>query len=107
MCEHLRSTGCGWSTDACAVAAGRGHLDTLRWLRDGGCPWVVREVCTRAAGCGYTHVLDYVIEQGEVLNAELLADALHRASTYGQPQAAQWLREHGAQEPDNLSNGGA
>jgi hypothetical protein len=105
MCEHLRSTGCGWSTDACAAAADNGHLDTLRWLRENGCAWDVRDGSTGAARCGYTNILDFVIEQGEVLEAELLTDALLAANTYGQPRAAQWLRGHGAQDPADLSDG--
>eukprot|EP00953_Heterococcus_sp_UTEX-ZZ885_P005571 3466-Heterococcus_DN1.PRE.2 len=41
MCQHLRSIGCDWDTEACANAAEFGHLDTLRWLREHGCPWDV------------------------------------------------------------------
>jgi hypothetical protein len=102
-CEHLRSTGCDWDSDACDQAVSEGKDDMLRWLREQGCPWSVSGLCTRAVRYGYTHVLDYVIEQGEVLDAELLTDALNWAGAYDKLTAAQWLRRHGAQWPAVLS----
>jgi hypothetical protein len=104
MCEHLRSIGCDWEAGACTHATFNGHFDTLRWLREHGCPWDVRDVCMSAARCGYTNVLEYVIEQGEVLGAELLTEALNCAGAHNQLRAAQWLRQHGAQWPAALSH---
>jgi hypothetical protein len=103
ICQHLRSIGCEWDTDACTAAAATGHIDTLHWLRDNGCPWNVSEVVNGAARNGCTDVLNFVIEQGEVLDAELLTDALQSAGVNDQLQAAQWLRQRGAQWPDVLS----
>jgi hypothetical protein len=99
MCKYLRSIDCAWDAATCERATAGGHLDTLCWLRDNGCPWNVREVCTTAASGGFTNILDYVVEQGEVLNAELLTDALNRASSNSKLPAAQWLRQRGAQWP--------
>ena len=99
MCQYLRSIGCDWDSSACGCAAGTGHLDVLRWLRDNGCPWNVSEVCTNAAASEFIDMLDYVIEQGEVLDAELLTRALNTAGSRNRLQAAQWLRQHGAQWP--------
>jgi hypothetical protein len=99
MCQHLRSTGCDWDTEACAAAALDGHLDTLRWLRAQGCPWDVNEVCIEAANKEFIDILNYVTEQGEVLEAKMLTLILCRAGFDNKPLAAQWLRQHGAQWP--------
>jgi hypothetical protein len=95
----MRSTGCDWDAAACNNAAERGYLDILRWLRENGCPWDVRAVCRLAASAGHVDVLNFVIEQGEVLSAALLTDALNLAAEYNQLQTAQWLRERGAAWP--------
>eukprot|EP00953_Heterococcus_sp_UTEX-ZZ885_P033713 17518-Heterococcus_DN1.PRE.1 len=94
MCQHLRSVGCDWDIHACESATADGHLDTLRWLRENGCPWIVNDVCMVAAAHGRVTILDFVIEQGEVLDAELLTDALNTAGAGNKLQAAQWLRQH-------------
>jgi hypothetical protein len=99
MCQYLRSSGCNWDTSACAAAAGTDHLDVLRWLRDNGCPWNVREVCLKAASNEFINIHEYVIEQDEVLGTELLTDALNLAGSRNKLQAAQRLRQHGAQWP--------
>jgi hypothetical protein len=107
MCKHLRSTGCDWNADACRRAAECGHLNTLRWLRESGCPCNVKKGCFGKARRGRTDILDFVIEQGAVLDAELLTRTLHRAGARSHLQAAQWLRQHGAQWPAVLSYGDA
>jgi hypothetical protein len=105
MCQYLRSTGCEFTHVACKQAAAHGHISTLHWLRESGCQWKVRDVCIAASRNGHTDVLDYVIEQGEVLDAELLTYALKIAGAYNQLQAAQWLRQLGADWPTVLSHG--
>jgi hypothetical protein len=105
MCAHLRSLDCGWDSTACASAAVYGHVYTLQWLRSNGCPWDVHKVCTNAARDGATAILDYVVEQGEVLDAELLTHALNAAGSNSQLQAAQWLRQRGALWPAVLRYG--
>jgi hypothetical protein len=97
MCEHLRSVGCDWDTSACGLASVGGHLNTLRWLREHDCPWDVRDVCFNAVETSYVDILDYVMEQGQVLDAELLTAVLNHAGAYNQLAAAQWLRQHGAE----------
>jgi hypothetical protein len=37
--------------EAMSSAAGTGHLDALRWLRDSRCPWSVRDAFMKAAAC--------------------------------------------------------
>jgi hypothetical protein len=57
-----------------------------------------------AACHGHISVLDYVV-QGEVLSAEVLTKALNCTGAFEQVQAAQWLRQHGAQWPALLGAG--
>jgi hypothetical protein len=102
MCKYLRSVGCDWDAAACRWAGEGGHLDTVRWLREAGCPWVLKDVCKGAARCGNTNVLDYVVEQGEVLDAEVLSEALNYAGMYNKLQSALWLRQRGADWPAEL-----
>jgi hypothetical protein len=107
MCEHLRSIyGRTLTEEACDLSAATGAVDALRWLKEHGCPWRVRNVCLCASGNGSTDILDFIIEQGEVLHAELLTTALSMAGAFDQLQTAQWLRQHGAQWPAALSSGG-
>jgi hypothetical protein len=105
MCAHLGSTGCAWDDEACSEAAVYGQLDTLRWLRQHGCPWDLSEVVINAAVDGHPGILDYVIEQGEVLSAELLTSALNWAGAYCQLRTAQWLSQRGAEWPAVLDGG--
>jgi hypothetical protein len=60
-----------------------------------------------AARHDYTNILDYVVEHGEVLSAELLTTELNTAGASGLLYTAQWLRQHGAQWPAVLSVGEA
>eukprot|EP00953_Heterococcus_sp_UTEX-ZZ885_P027066 14566-Heterococcus_DN1.PRE.1 len=83
VCAYLRSIGCTWRAKACTAAAQGGHPDTLRWLRQHAC-----------AGC--TGIRDYVIEQGEVFDADVLTDVVLFADISNQQQVVEWLRRHGA-----------
>jgi hypothetical protein len=60
-----------------AGAVDAGHFYVLRWVRAYGCPWDVNEVCFDAENNELIDTLDYVIEQGDVLRAELLTDTLN------------------------------
>jgi hypothetical protein len=102
LCEFLHNTGCEWDAGACSGATTRHYFDTLRWLLEHGCPYDVSQVCISAARGGCTDLLDYVLEQGEVLSAELLTRASNCAGAHGHLLAAQWLRQHGAAWPAEL-----
>jgi hypothetical protein len=104
MCQHLRSTGCNWNVHACSKAAEGGHLDTLRWSRENECPWDARQVCINAARYGYTNILNYVLEQDDLLDAHLLRATLNAAGSCNQLHTAQWLRQHGADWPTVLQD---
>jgi hypothetical protein len=105
MCEHLLSIGCVLDSCVCSRAAEHGHIDTLRWLLENDCPWCISEVCMGVARYGCTDILDFVIEQGEVLDAELLTELLNDAGKFGQLPVVQWLRQHGAAWPTALGSG--
>jgi hypothetical protein len=62
-------------------------------------------VCNAAACNNHTDILDYILEKNEVLDAELLTEALNWAGVDNKLQAAQWLRQRGAQWPAVLSTG--
>jgi hypothetical protein len=104
MCQYLRSVGCEWNASVCNAAAAYGEVNMLRWLRERGCPCDVGEVCTTAARFGVSRIFDYVLEQGDVLSAELLTEALNCAGVHSHLQSAQWLRAHGAQWPAVLGD---
>jgi hypothetical protein len=105
LCEHLLSIGCVLDSRAHSDAARNGHIDTLRWLRKRGCLWIVSEVCMNAARYGSTDILEYILEQGEVLDAELLTDALNDTGAFNRLAVVQWLRQHGAAWPAALGSG--
>jgi hypothetical protein len=58
-----------------------------------GCPCCVEH----AVYNGYVDILNFIIQQGEVLGAQLLDSALDDVSMLDHPQVVQWLLEHGAQ----------
>eukprot|EP00953_Heterococcus_sp_UTEX-ZZ885_P016787 9417-Heterococcus_DN1.PRE.1 len=80
MCEYLLNIGCYWTDAAPTKAAEAGHFETLRWLRKKGCPWNVPASFWQAVYSSCTDVLNFVIEQGEVLDAQLLSCALRDAT---------------------------
>jgi hypothetical protein len=105
VCEYLHSAGCEWNAEVCYQAARNGHVDTLRWLRENGCPWDATAVFHNATRNSQISILNLLIEQGELLSADLLTDALNAAGARGRLQAAQWLRQHGADWPAALRAG--
>ena len=50
--KWLRAEGCPWDARACGFAARGGHLDVLKWLRAEGCPWD-KWACELAAKGGH------------------------------------------------------
>jgi hypothetical protein len=99
MVERLRATGCEWDEEFCRQAVIHRAIDTLRWLREQGCPWDVTELYELAACNNQTDILAYVAEQGELPDAGAMAVALNCAGTFDQLQAAQLIKQHGAEWP--------
>jgi hypothetical protein len=80
-----------------------GHLDTLRCLREHGCPWDEDQVRRRAARRGSVAILEYIQQQGLLTTTAQLTEMLNIAGVARNNQAAvQWLREQGAQWPETL-----
>ena len=61
--KYLRSQGCPWDKWTCTDAAEGGHLEVLKWLRSQGCPWD-ESTCSYAAYGGQLHVLKWARAAG-------------------------------------------
>jgi hypothetical protein len=49
--KWLKEGSCPWDESTCSSAAFNGHLDVLKWLRENECPWD-EETCSEAASNG-------------------------------------------------------
>jgi hypothetical protein len=74
--------GCAWRAATCSRIAADGRIGVLCELREIGCPWDVKDVCTHAGRNGHITILDHVVEQGEVLSAQLLTELLNTAGKF-------------------------
>jgi hypothetical protein len=104
MCEYLHSQQCPWTSHACSSAAGGGYIEMLRWLREHGCPWHTQDMLIFAAQGGSIAVMQYLIQEGIASTAAQLTKMLLEAGLSRRLQAAQWLRQQGAQWPTKLRN---
>ena len=59
----LRGRGFSWDSYVCSFAAAGGHLEVLRYAREHGCPWD-EDTCSQAAQGGHLEVLRYAREHG-------------------------------------------
>jgi hypothetical protein len=90
----------------CDGAARHGHVDTLRWLQDNGCPWTALRVCAAAAAGGRIGVMTYLLQQSTTSTPAMLTRMLNVAGSYSELAAAQWLRQRGAEWPEILNDYG-
>jgi hypothetical protein len=104
VCECLHAEQCLWESVVCDAAARSGHVDTLRWLHEHGCPWDTESVCVLAAESGSLDVMMYLQQEGLMDSPEVLTRMLNRAGEYNHLAAAQWLRQQGAEWPDEFGN---
>lgn len=72
----------------CYVAAAKGKLNVLKWLREKGCPWD-SETCTAAASAKNFEILKYARENGCEWNSFTCSGA----ATSGSLEILKWLRE--------------
>jgi hypothetical protein len=102
MCEFLRAEQCPWNEYACLAAAYGGQVDTLRWLHEQGCPWYEEFTAEKAAEGGSIEVILYMRQAGVEFTGEQLTVMLNIAGAYNKLEAAQWLRQQGAEWPPML-----
>lgn len=71
------------------AAAANGHLAVLKWLRERECPWD-EEVCSKAAGRGHIHILDYALDNDAPVG-EGMEMLLRKAAKNGRMECVRWL----------------
>lgn len=59
--KWLREIGCPWDAQSCSYAAENGQLDTLKYLHENGCPWD-SDTCGIADENDHLDVLKYLHE---------------------------------------------
>jgi hypothetical protein len=106
MCAYLHAEGCPWSHMVCAMAASRGHAETLQWLTERGCPVHADLVCSKAAESGSVEVMLYLQQRGFLATAAVLTSMLNAAGAHNKLLAAQWLKQQGANWPPVLKHCG-
>jgi Na+-translocating ferredoxin:NAD+ oxidoreductase RNF subunit RnfB len=105
MCQLLLSEGCDWCQEACFCAARRGHLQTLRFLRDNGCTWDVSgvssktDMCTAAVASGTADILEYMaVEEQIQFEASTLQWMLTSAELHSNAAAVLWIEQRQQQQ---------
>ena len=61
--RFLHENGVPWDDFTCNYAAERGHLECLRYAHENGCPWD-EDTCSSAAGNGHLACISYAHENG-------------------------------------------
>jgi hypothetical protein len=56
--KWLRENGCPWDKWTCQYAAEKGYLEILKWAREHGCPWN-KEECLREAK-NYPEIVEWI-----------------------------------------------
>jgi hypothetical protein len=86
----LRSRGCPWDGSICCLAALGGHLEVLRYAHEHGCPWD-EYICRLAAGGGHLEVLRYAHEHGCPWDG----NTCYGAASGGHLEVLRYAHEHG------------
>jgi hypothetical protein len=98
--RYLHEQGCSWDAAACNEAAYSSQLETVRYLHEHGCPWDAVRACELAAASGSVDIIKYIVEQDSlVFTAAQLTKMLNATGPNDELEAAQWLRQQGAQWP--------
>jgi hypothetical protein len=77
-CQYLIAEQCPCNDVACEMAAKNGHLETVRFLHESGCPWDPTTICCRAAVSGHVELMRYLKQQGCVLSEGAMCTAAAR-----------------------------
>jgi hypothetical protein len=102
LCQWLHAQQCPWSDMATDAAAFNDRGATLRWLIESGCPYTAEGVCIGVVSCfqdSEFSTLQYLYEQGILATPAMLTLALNVAGSLQKLEAAQWLRQRGAEWP--------
>jgi len=95
MLKYCFSNGCPCDKEAsCLQAAGKGHLDCLRFLFDKVKPSreTEKEAAIQAAGYGHTDIMKYFVEERKIPDV-LKSDCVGTAAKYGQIDCLKYLVE--------------
>jgi hypothetical protein len=109
LCSYLHDeVGIAWSESATAAAARGCQTEVLSWLLAQGCPDNSLQMCVSAAEGGCIELItEYLqrVQQGNhtaEAQQQLLTDMLNPAGAHNHLEAAQWVRERGAEWPARL-----
>jgi hypothetical protein len=103
VCQYLRTLGCPWARLTSKFAAKSGNLATLRWLIENGCPWDPHSLALQTARSGSIECMEYIRDtSGVALGVNVLTEMLNAAGCEGKLAAVQWLRQAGADWPDEV-----
>lgn len=91
-----RQNGCPWNTDVTNMAALYGHSDILEWTINNGCPFSCAGVCEFASEGGNIKCLEIARDKGCSLNDKNIGpNYIQSAARGGQIECIIWLREQG------------
>lgn len=86
-----------WHLNTCAIAAGKGDLPMLKWVKERGAPWS-NDVTYEAAKEGHLEVLMWAIDNGAGWHPKVCAIAAEK----GHLEVLQWARSNGALWDDRV-----
>ena len=99
MVKYCVANECPINRNACAFAAGNGHLEVLKYLREEAkAPWG-SWTATRAASNGHLHILEYLVER----KFDELEDACEFAAKNGHLDCLKYLHETAKAPWDSLA----
>jgi hypothetical protein len=101
---ELKLHGVSWDERLCSHAAYSGRLLLLKWLRKYACPWNEGRVLLNASSSGNVHLLEWLKTVKPYWTSDVQTKMLFQAGYHGKPEAAQWLKSHGAAWPDSFAN---
>lgn len=90
--EFLIEHGCRVYKHVFTQAAGKGHLNIIKFAHQSECDWSIQNVCEEAAGHGHLHILQWA---HETVHVDGIFDELTSAAAAfgGHIEVLQWLRD--------------
>jgi hypothetical protein len=90
--KWLKEGGCSLEKETCEMAAAGGHLEILKWSRENGCPWS-KETCSFAAERGNFEILKWARENGCPWDS----NTTYAAVVSGHLEILKWAIENGCE----------